>query len=157
MTGAVARPPQVEKGMGRWGPYAWVNNTYTPLSEVSLAGKAAMACWVFLVAAGLWGVWKDVPRRPVTVPLLCFIVAQVGLYTVYGEIPFLYSANLLPIMITVAAFGAYTPLRHAVLGAAALFIVLAGPYNYAQFQTAAKLSNDMAAAHAAAGAKKPGQ
>ena len=41
VTGAVARPPQVEKGMGRWGP-AWVNNTYTPLSEVSLRSNGLL-------------------------------------------------------------------------------------------------------------------
>jgi hypothetical protein len=149
ITGAVARPPQVEQGMGRYGAFAWVNNTYTPLSEVSIAGKVAMLCWIFFVGAGLWAAWKDVARRAVTLPLLVFIVAQLCLYTVYGEIPFLYSANLLPIMVAVAAYSFLTPLRYYAFGAAALFIVLAGPYNYAQFKAAAKVANDVAAAHAA--------
>jgi hypothetical protein len=141
--GVVAPPPQLEEGKGRWGSYVWANNTYTPTSELTAQALAAVVCWCFILLAGLWGVKRDIARRPVSVALIAFALFQIVLYSVYGEIPFLYSANLVPVLMVVAAFSWFTPLRYFSVAAALALTVLGGPNNYEQFREAAAIVNDI--------------
>ncbi len=143
ITSVVAPPPMIEEGKNRWGRYVWVNNTFTPMSEMTTGAIVAIACWLFVLGAGLWGAWRNIDRRAVSIPLLAFAGLQVALYSSYGEIPFLYSANVVPLLIALAAFSWFTPLRHMAVGAAILLTVLAGPYNYEQFQTAVRRVNEI--------------
>jgi hypothetical protein len=147
ITSIVAPPPIVEEGKNRWGKFVWVNNTYTPITDMAPGALVAIGCWVFIFGLGLWGAWRNIDRRAVAVPVAAFTGLQVALYSTYGEVPFLYSANVAPLMIVLAAFGWFTPLRYFAAAAAILLTVLAGPNNYRQFQTAARLVNEIVAAN----------
>ncbi len=68
--------------------------------------------------AGLWGACRSVGRRAVAIPSVGFADLQIALYSSYGEIPFLYSANVVPLLIAIAAFAWFTPVRYAAVAAA---------------------------------------
>jgi hypothetical protein len=143
----VAPPPMVEEGVNRWGKYVWANNTFTPMSAMGTTALAAVGCWLFIFGVGLWGAWRNVDRRAVSIPIVAFAGLQVALYSSYGEIPFLYSANVVPLLIAIAAFSWFTPLRYVAVGAAILLTALAGPNNYQHFKTSAELVNEIVETH----------
>lgn len=147
VTTVVAPRPVMEEGINRWGKFVWANNTFTPMSAMGYAEHAAIACWLFIFGAGLWGAWRNVERRAVAIPIVGFAAMQIALYSSYGEIPFLYSANVVPLLIAIAAFAWFTPVRYAAVAAALLLTVLAGPHNYRQFETAAQMVNEIVEAH----------
>ena len=105
----------------------------------------AIICWLFMLVMGLWGAWRDTARRAVSMAVIAYVAFQLALHSVYGEITFLYAGNFFPALVMLAAFGWYTPARHWVLSATVGFIIFAGINNHAQFVTAVRLANEIAA------------
>ncbi|HVV63948.1 MAG TPA: hypothetical protein VHC42_00640 [Rhizomicrobium sp.] len=140
---AVTPPTRIEKGVGPWGAYAWVNNTYSPVSDMRWSGLAALAAWLALLGIGLWGCWLQKGRRPVAAALLIGAGLQLALYSVYGEIPFLFSANLMPLLMAIAGFGWFTPARRIAGVAALVFAISGGTNNYLEFRASARQSSDV--------------
>lgn len=145
LTSAVAPPPGVEVNKTTVGDFTIVSNLHSPLAQMSPAGVVALSCWILLLGAGFWGVIASVPHRAVAVPIAIYVVFQVLMHMVYGEIAFLYAGNVFPALLLMTAFGYFTRLRRIVLGAAVAVAVLGGFSNYAEFQTAARLSRGIAA------------
>jgi hypothetical protein len=151
LTSAVVPPPAVEDADTPVGVFRLVNNQYSSFLQSSSAGFVALACWLFLLGAGIWGAWRDKARRAVAIPIVAYMVFQVVLYSVYGEITFLYAGNFFPALMLLATFGWFTPLRKLVMGAGLAFVVFAGINNQTEFQRAAKMSTEIAAHLAATG------
>lgn len=140
---AVTPPARTEKGVGPWGAYAWVNNTYSPIGDMRWTGLAALAAWIVLLALGLWGCRLQTSRRPVAAALLIGAALQIALYAVYGEIPFLFSANLMPLLMAVAGFAWFTPARRIAAIAALAFAILGGTNNYMEFLNSARQASEV--------------
>jgi hypothetical protein len=104
-----------------------------------------------LLGAGIWGAWRDRTRWAVAIPIAAYLVFQLAVYSVYGEITFLYAGNFFPALMLLTAFGWFTPLRNVVLGTALVFVIFAGINNQVEFQRAARMSNEIAAHLAATG------
>jgi hypothetical protein len=145
LTSAIATPPETEVSKTPVGDFTIVSNQHTPLSRMSLAGKIAVICWSLMLGAGVWGVIRSTSHRAITVPISIYVVLQTLLYSVYGEITFLYAGNFFPALLFMTAFGYLTPLRNAVLGAAVSVVILGGLNNYAEFSNAARVSSGIAA------------
>lgn len=148
ITSAVAPAPQVTSWeiAGRTEPYRFVNNQYSPLSSTTPAGLAAAVAWLGLLALGAWGGWRERRLRPVVLATGGYVAVQLALHLVYGEVTFLYAAHFFPALVAGAAFSWFTRLRWLAVALAASFVVLAGFNNLQQFNTAATLTNDLAAA-----------
>ena len=112
---------------------------------MSTYGMIAAVGWVFMLGAGLWGAIRSIPLRAVSIPIGTYVLFQTLLHTVYGEITFLYAGNFFPALLVMTAFGYFTPLRKAVLGAAVIVAVFGGLNNQIKFQQAAILSSEIAA------------
>jgi hypothetical protein len=151
VTSAVVPPAVVEDADTPVGVFRLVNNQHSSILSSSLAGLVGVACWLFLLGVGVWGAWRDKTRRAVAIPIAAYLVFQLAIYIVYGEITFLYAGNYFPALMLLASFGWFTPLRNAVLGAALAFTIFAGMNNYTEFQRAARMSSEIAANLAATG------
>jgi hypothetical protein len=151
VTSAVVPPAVVEDADTPVGVFRLVNNQHSSILSSSLAGLVGVGCWLFLLGAGVWGAWRDKTRRAVAIPIAAYLVFQLGIYVVYGEITFLYAGNFFPALMLLAAFGCFTPLRNAVVGAALAFTIFAGINNHLEFQRALRMSSEIAAQLAATG------
>ena len=109
------------------------------ITQPSLPGSGglwgAVACllWVGLLALGVWALFTltEYPRLRLTVGLA--LLGQLGLHLLYGKETFLYAPHVLPLLIAVAALGARTRARPAVLALATGRIMFAGINNVQQF------------------------
>jgi hypothetical protein len=142
---AVAPRPVIEDVATAVGPYTVVNNQFVPIASAGAAGVAATACWLFLLGAGLWGAWRTVELRSISIPIILYLAFQLALSSFYGEVTFLYAGNFFPCWLMLAAIGWFTPLRKLVLGAAVAFVLIGGFNNVSQFSLAARMSNHIAA------------
>lgn len=151
ITSAVAPVPRVEDALTAWGGvFRLVNNQYSSMLTLTSTAVLAIACWSFMLVMGLWGAWRDTARRSVSMAVIAYVVFQLALHSVYGEITFLYAGNFFPALVMLTAFGWYTPARHWVLSATIAFIIFAGINNHTQFLTAVRLSNEIAANYSGA-------
>ena len=144
LTSAVAPPPQLEDDPTSTGVFRLISNQHSPPAG-SVASVGAIACWVFMLSAGLWGAWRTLSHRAIAMSVSAFILFQLALHLVYGDIIFLYAGNFFPALLTLAALGWLTALRRYVMVAAIAFTVLAGINNYSQFLAAARMASEIAA------------
>jgi len=151
VTSAVVPPAVVEDAHTPVGVFRLVNNQHSSILSSSLAGLVGVASWLFLLGTGVWGAWRDETRWAVAIPIAAYLVFQLGIYVVYGEITFLYAGNFFPTLMLLASFGWFTPLRNAVLGTALAFTIFAGINNHVEFQRAVRMSSEIAAHLAATG------
>jgi hypothetical protein len=153
------------KGTGRWSPLAnarsffvtsaaapapmvqthksVVSNQASPLSSYGPLGLLAALSWIVLLVVGAWGAWIDRERRAVALATSLYLLGQLCLHLVYGEITFLYAAHFFPAMALLVAFGWHTRLRRVAVAAAAVFVVAGGISNWTQFQAAVALTNSL--------------
>ncbi|MGH7176839.1 MAG: hypothetical protein ACREJC_05610, partial [Tepidisphaeraceae bacterium] len=112
-------------------------NMTTQLSGIGstgLVGHVAAVAWALLLIAGLYG-WLTIPDFWTwKVVLLLSLLGQLTLHLLYGDETFLYAAHFGPMLIALAALGARTPLRPAVLGLAGVTIVCCAWNNLAVFR-----------------------
>jgi hypothetical protein len=73
-----------------------------------------------------------------------FLASKLIFHSVYGEITFLYSADIAPAAIAFAALGWFSPMRKAVMAALMIFILTASIHNEAQYLGATRLANQIA-------------
>jgi hypothetical protein len=120
-----------------------VTNQHTGLAGSTPGAWAAMASWLFLLGAGIWGVVRERARRPVGLALAAYALFQLSLHFVYGEITFLYVLNFFPALVALAAFSWFTPVRGLAIAAAAVFVLFAPDVNLRQFKATAQLANQV--------------
>jgi hypothetical protein len=140
----VAPPPVVEDAQTPVGVFRLVTNQHVPVLSYTSTGLLAVACWVFLLVAGLWGAARTRTHWPIVVPIAAYLAFQVAMHSVFGEITFLHAGNFFPALVMLAAFGWFTPLRKLVLMAALAFTAFAGLNNNLQFRQALELSSEIA-------------
>ncbi len=133
---AVAPAPVIEKTDGT---SVVTNQTQGP-ATAGVVGTAAMGAWVLLLACGVVGAAKA--PRPVVLGLGLMIAGQVVLDLAYGELTFLYVANIMPMLALLAACSWFGPARYVGVALAGV-VATAGAYsNVAQFTGAADLARD---------------
>lgn len=142
---AVAPQPMREPPPAGDSLPAQVNNQSSPMASAGPAGLIAVACWLFLLACGVWGAVLDEHRRPIALGVGAFLVGQMLLHLVYGDVTFLYSLDFFPALIALAAFSWFTPVRRWAVAAAAVFVVFGAYNNMTQFQRAAQMANQIVA------------
>ena len=91
--------------------------------------ETALATWFALFAIGLYECVRSAPRSSFILAVCIAGAAQLGLHMLYGTETFLYSANLVPILVIIAASGTRTRARPLVLGLAAMLLVAGGTNN----------------------------
>jgi hypothetical protein len=150
LTSAVAPPPALARttdpvplrqASGGRVTREIVGNQATPPSAYGALGMVAVASWITLVLVGVLGACLHRERRAVAAATGMYLLSQLCLHLVYGEITFLYSAHFFPAMVLLAAFGWHTPARSVAVAAAVVFVVAGGISNWTQLQAAADLVN----------------
>lgn len=110
------------------------------LGSGGIAGAIATLAWLSLLILGLWATWHA--RLGLSVICVLFGVAQVSLFLVFGPEVFLYSLQILPLVIVIAAGVTFTRFRRVGLALALVVIVLGGANNLARFNDAAAIIRD---------------
>ncbi len=128
---------------------AWLLRAHRPMLDnqtvwtYDLRGWIAVSLWLVLLIGGIHGGWSNLERRAVFSPVALFVLSEVALHTVYGQITFLYSAHIVPALVFCASFGWFSKFRPIVITAGLAFVVLAGMHNLHQFQYAANMAADL--------------
>jgi hypothetical protein len=103
----------------------WIPQLSVQSSPIGAGGWWAMALvagWWSLLGAGLLGLAATRQHRAARFVLVAVILGQLALHLLFGRETFLYAAHFTPLLVIVAAFSVFTPLRAT---AAALALVLA--------------------------------
>lgn len=104
LTSAVAPVPAMEDDPTDYGVFRLVSNQHSSAIG-SAVGGGAVICWAFLLASGVWGAWRTASHRAVAMSVGSFVLFQLALHTVYGDITFLYAANFFPALLVLVALG----------------------------------------------------
>ncbi len=115
--------------------------------QKSLVGSAghlgffATMAWLALLGLAAWATWTTSSR----LSNLCLLVlaGQTALHLFFGSETFLYSLHVLPLLIVLAAGVAFTRLRLIGLALAGMVILLGGTNNWAQFQKAVAIVQEI--------------
>jgi hypothetical protein len=118
-----------------------VSNQSSPLASHRASGWIALGSWLVLLIAGTLGGLASLERRAVFAATSLFLLGQLALHAVYGEITFLYAAHFFPALVLFTAFSWFSPLRVPAMIAALVFIVCGGVSNFAQFEAAIRITN----------------
>jgi hypothetical protein len=140
----VVLPPVRDTMTTEIGPSTLVTNQFVPMHRLGVVGWMALAAWFVLLAGGVAGTIVDGQRRSIGIALLLFLASKIAFHAFYGEITFLYAADVVPVALAFAALGWFTPWRWMVGGALSLFIVAGAVHNEAQYLSAAKIANQIA-------------
>lgn len=140
----VVLPPVRDTMTTEIGPSTLVTNQFVPMHRLGVVGWMALAAWFVLLAGGVAGTIVDGQRRSIGIALLLFLASKIAFHAFYGEITFLYAADIVPVALAFAALGWFTPWRWMVGGALSLFIVAGAVHNEAQYLSAAKIANQIA-------------
>ena len=109
----------------------------TPGSATAV-GKPAVGIWAVLLLIGGFGLIATAQQGRTRLVLGALVLGQLTLHTIYGEEAFLYALHYMPLLVLLAAWGARTKARPAVLGLAVVLIGLATFNNVRQFGTIAQ-------------------
>jgi len=104
----------------------------------SLWGTMGIAAWTVLLGFGALAALRSSVDRRFRIVLAALIAGQLALHVLYGEETFLYSCHFGPLLVILAALGALTRARSAVLCGAGLVTVLAMVNNAQGFTRAAE-------------------
>jgi hypothetical protein len=140
----VVLPPVRDTMTTEIGPSTLVTNQFVPMHRLGVVGWMALAAWFVLLAGGVAGTIVDGQRRSIGIALLLFLASKIAFHAFYGEITFLYAADVVPVALAFAALGWFTRWRWMVGGALSLFIVAGAVHNEAQYLSAAKIANQIA-------------
>lgn len=133
----VAPPPYLDLDSN--GDPIRVSNQVMQWSRLSASAIAATAGWSLLLCLGVWGAVRRGPQRAVAVALGLMLGGQATLHAIYGYPTFLYSAHFLPILMTLAAFAWFTPVRRLMPALALVVAGLAAAVNVPSFLEATAL------------------
>ena len=103
ITAAVAPEPYFEKlaGSGK----TVLNNQYAPLASYGAWGLAAVAAWLALLALSALTLIAERRITPTILAISGFLLGQVALHLLYGDITFLYAADFFVVMMVFACQG----------------------------------------------------
>lgn len=107
--------------------------------SASVWGKAALPCWVILLAGGVYALVTVSGLGPLRLTLGIALLGQLSLHTIYGSETFLYAAHVGPMLVAVAALGVLTRFRPFVLAGAIVLTVCLACNNFPQFAHAMQL------------------
>jgi len=97
-------------------------------------GTIAILSWTGLLGLGLWGFFTIKQHHKLRIVLGLTLLAQLLMHSIYGvEETFIYSLHFVPLLLTLAAFSLFTPLRPLSLILVTILIVTAGINNRLQF------------------------
>lgn len=134
--------PHVEIGVGSEVP-GWSLKSTLTAQGVGLpkdwAGRLALSGWALVLALGAWGAVRPGVARTFRWPLLVTVAAQALIYVKYGRETFLYSAQVAPLLIMLAALGFATPARRALPTLIAITAALCAYHNMGEFRHARAL------------------
>src|SRR3546814_2375620 len=116
----VVPSPQRDRMETEIGASTVVTNQFAPLGRWGVAGTVAAAAWLVLLAGGVAGTLADRQRRPIGLALGLFLASKILFHSVYGEITFLYAADIAAAALAFAALGWFSPYRKTVVGALVL-------------------------------------
>ncbi len=118
----------------------WVqleSNVLNPLSG-GLWGAIAVVTWTGLLLLGIWGFGSTQRHLKLRIVLGLTLAAQLVMHSIYGvEETFIYSLHFIPLLVMLAAFSLFTPLRLVSLALAGVLIISAGINNRSQFNQVA--------------------
>jgi hypothetical protein len=137
---AVAPPPEQINRSDSWHQYRAVDNQSVPLTRFGPLSAAAAVAWSVMVIVGVWGGIGYQPGRREFLALTTFVLGQMALHLIYGDVVFLYSLHVFPVLLAIAAFGWFSPARLVSIGAALVFLIAAGLSNYHQFRAATEMA-----------------
>lgn len=140
----VVLPPVRDTMTTEIGPSTLVTNQFVGMHGLGAIGWTALAAWFALLAGGVVGTVAGGKRRSIGIALALFLGSKVIFHAFYGEITFLYAADIVPVALAFAALGWFTRWRWMVAAALSAFIVTGAVHNEAQFLNAAKLANQIA-------------
>ncbi|MDT8331984.1 hypothetical protein RQ831_13055 [Roseomonas gilardii] len=115
--------------------YNILNNQHSPVLDQGWAGLGGMLAWIVLLACGVWGAILHRPGRAAAMAIGAFLLGQIALHLVYGEITFLYAADFFPALLALAAFAFFTPARRLAVVAALAFVILGGISNVTELRS----------------------
>ena len=121
-------------------PKDGVTNRGLPLATLKPL-VPAIALWVLLFAAGIWGIIRNRNLWTTGAALAAFIAGQAALHSFYGEITFLYVADFFPVLLAIAACAYFTPARKLWLAAAVALLVINATGNVRRFNSAVQSVN----------------
>lgn len=139
---SVAPAPVVE----RHDDKSIVSNQHQGPGTAGWLGIAAMLSWVACLAAGALGAITTSSVRPIAFGLGLMLAAQLALGLVYGDVSFLYAANIMPMLVLLAGLSWFTRLRYAAATLAAVTVLAGGASNAIQYSSAARLAAGVLAA-----------
>jgi len=118
----------------------WVkleSDVLNPLSG-GLWGAIAVVAWSGLLLLGVWGFCSTQRHLKLRIVLGLTLAAQLVMHSIYGvEETFIYSLHFIPLLVMLAAFSLFTPLRLVSLVLAGVLIISAGINNREQFNQVA--------------------
>jgi hypothetical protein len=103
ITAAVAPEPYFEKLAT--GGKTVMNNQYAPLASYGAWGLAAVVSWLALLALSALTLISERRVTPTILAIGCFLLGQVVLHLLYGDITFLYAADFFVVMMVFACQG----------------------------------------------------
>ena len=119
-----------------------------------LLGSIATIAWLALLGLGAWAF--RVANSGLSIVCLLAAAGQICLHLVFGPETFLYTLNLLPLLIVLVAGVSFTAWRLTGLGLAIVVILLGGANNWTQFQKAVAVTHEVDAyARSLPGARPP--
>lgn len=96
-----------------------------------MAGTAAVVLWLVLFGCGLWGLVREAPTSATLRIVGLLAGAQVILHGLYGTETFLYTLNIMPLLVIIASLAVRTPARWPAIVAALLLLVFGAVNNVA--------------------------
>ena len=124
-----------------WHQYRAVDNQSVAVTQIGPLAVAAAAAWIINALCG--GVGWNCCTGPVggcSLRSVTFVLGQMALHLVYGDVIFLYSLHFFPILLAIAAFGWFSPARLLSIVAALVFLVAGGLSNLQQFRAATEMA-----------------
>jgi hypothetical protein len=129
--------PRIETGHDpKWG--ATLTMQHAPVGSGGSLGFVALGSWLLVLALASMGI-RHAPR-PLAIVIAGTLAGQLMLHAVYGEESFLYTLQLVPVLIVAASFAVETRARHLAIALAVAFIVAGAVNNGRQFTKALELA-----------------
>ncbi|MEM5518139.1 hypothetical protein WNY37_14365 [Henriciella sp. AS95] len=116
-------------------------NQNSGFPEGEISPLIAVAAWVLLFGLGIWGA---VLRRDLRLPLLgagLMLLMQTMLHLLYGEVTFLYSLNVMPLLILFASCAWFIPWKPVAPVLASLVVVFGAINNERRLQQTVQVAD----------------
>jgi hypothetical protein len=113
-----------------------------PPGRAGVLCSAACLLWLSLFSIGLWALVRS-RQEPICRVLALTAGGHFALHLMFGRDVFLYSLHVAPVLVSVGALGTRTRARPYCLSLAVLLAVTAGVHNHWQFDTAARLVDEV--------------